>query len=101
VEAPAPDDSNNWIRHLRDRIERLQLANKEIHRDICGLRTNFQVSVSRLAYNVSFASHRREIKILMLKERLSYTLLISRGSRYHCKGYIAKIQELVEIYVLY
>lgn len=47
VEAPAvPDDPNNWIRHLRDRIERLQLANKEIHGDICGLRTNFQVNVS-------------------------------------------------------
>lgn len=47
VEAPAvPDDQNNWIRHLRDRIERLQLANKEIHGDICGLRTNFQVNVS-------------------------------------------------------
>ncbi|XP_071647693.1 uncharacterized protein [Temnothorax longispinosus] len=43
VEAPAvPDDPNNWVRHLRDRIERLQLANKEIQGDICGLRTNFQ-----------------------------------------------------------
>ncbi|XP_012537530.2 uncharacterized protein LOC105837360 isoform X1 [Monomorium pharaonis] len=43
VEAPAvPDDPNNWIRRLRDRIERLQLANKEIHGDIRGLRTNFQ-----------------------------------------------------------
>lgn len=47
VEAPAvPDDQNNWIRHLRDRIERLQLTNKEIHGDICCLRTNFQVNVS-------------------------------------------------------
>lgn len=35
-------DSNNWIHHLRDKIERLQLGNKEIHRDIYGLRTNFQ-----------------------------------------------------------
>ncbi|XP_077268449.1 uncharacterized protein LOC143900686 isoform X2 [Temnothorax americanus] len=43
VEAPAVlDDPNNWVRHLRDRIERLQLANKEIQGDICGLRTNFQ-----------------------------------------------------------
>lgn len=43
VEAPAvPNDQNNWIRLLRDRIERLQLANKEIHGDVCDLRTNFQ-----------------------------------------------------------
>ncbi|XP_072763959.1 uncharacterized protein [Anoplolepis gracilipes] len=39
---PAVSDSNNWIHHLRDKIERLQLGNKEIHRDIYGLRTNFQ-----------------------------------------------------------
>ncbi|RLU21870.1 hypothetical protein DMN91_006247 [Ooceraea biroi] len=37
-----PDDTNNWIQHLRDKIERLQLANKEIHKDICTLHTNFQ-----------------------------------------------------------
>ncbi|XP_011869471.1 PREDICTED: uncharacterized protein LOC105562913 [Vollenhovia emeryi] len=43
VEAPAvPDDPNNWMRRLRDRIERLQLANREIHGDIRGLRANFQ-----------------------------------------------------------
>ncbi|EFN73859.1 hypothetical protein EAG_06501 [Camponotus floridanus] len=35
-------DSNNWIHHLRDKIERLQLGNKEIHRDMYGLRTNFE-----------------------------------------------------------
>lgn len=35
-------ESNNWIRHLRDKIERLELGNKEIHRNIYGLRTNFQ-----------------------------------------------------------
>lgn len=51
VEAPAvPNDQNNWIRLLRDRIERLQLANKEIHGDVCDLRTNFQVNVSSSYY---------------------------------------------------
>jgi len=40
------DDSNNWIQCLRDKIERLQLANKEIHKDICTLHTNFQVNIS-------------------------------------------------------
>lgn len=39
---PTVSDSNNWIRHLRDKIERLQLGNKEIHRNIYGLCTNFQ-----------------------------------------------------------
>ncbi|XP_018059261.1 PREDICTED: uncharacterized protein LOC108694347 [Atta colombica] len=53
VEAPAvPDDPNNWIRHLRDRIERLQLANKEIHGDIRGLRTKFQCDEKK-AINLS------------------------------------------------
>ncbi|KAL6255168.1 hypothetical protein P5V15_013501 [Pogonomyrmex californicus] len=53
VEAPAvPDDSNNWIRHLRDRIARLQLANKEIHGDIRGLRINFQCDEKK-AINLS------------------------------------------------
>lgn len=53
VEAPTvPDDPNNWIHHLRDRIERLQLANKEIHGDIRGLRTNFQCDEKK-AINLS------------------------------------------------
>ncbi|XP_018400824.1 PREDICTED: uncharacterized protein LOC108778205 [Cyphomyrmex costatus] len=53
VEAPAvPDDPNNWIHHLRDRIERLQLTNKEIHGDICGLRTKFQYDEKK-AINLS------------------------------------------------
>ncbi|XP_011156605.2 uncharacterized protein LOC105193738 isoform X2 [Solenopsis invicta] len=53
VEAPpALDDSNNWIRHLRDRIEQLQLANREILGDIRGLRTNFQCDEKK-AINLS------------------------------------------------
>ncbi|XP_050456713.1 uncharacterized protein LOC126854233 isoform X2 [Cataglyphis hispanica] len=39
---PTVSDSNNWICHLRDKIERLQLGNKEIHKNIYGLHTNFQ-----------------------------------------------------------
>lgn len=43
VEVPSTvSESNNWICHLRDKIERLELGNKEIHRNIYGLRTNFQ-----------------------------------------------------------
>ncbi|KMQ95540.1 hypothetical protein RF55_4238 [Lasius niger] len=42
---PTVSESNNWIRHLRDKIERLELGNKEIHRNIHGLRTNFQTAV--------------------------------------------------------
>ncbi|KAL6429455.1 hypothetical protein ACFW04_008249 [Cataglyphis niger] len=39
---PTVSDSNNWIYRLRDKIERLQLGNKEIHKNIYGLHTNFQ-----------------------------------------------------------
>lgn len=37
-----PDDTINSIQHLRDKIERLQLRNKEIRKDICTLHTDFQ-----------------------------------------------------------
>ncbi|XP_020289045.1 uncharacterized protein LOC109857288 isoform X2 [Pseudomyrmex gracilis] len=36
------DDANNWLHRLRDKIKRLRLANKEIHRDIRDLCTDFQ-----------------------------------------------------------
>lgn len=39
-----PDDTINSIQHLRDKIERLQLRNKEIRKDICTLHTDFQVN---------------------------------------------------------
>ncbi|XP_029167727.1 LOW QUALITY PROTEIN: uncharacterized protein LOC114938123 [Nylanderia fulva] len=45
-------ESNNWIHHLRDKIERLELGNKEMHRNIYGLRTNFQCDEKK-AVNLS------------------------------------------------
>ncbi|KAL0132303.1 hypothetical protein PUN28_000232 [Cardiocondyla obscurior] len=42
VEPAISDDPNYWIYHLRDKIEQLQLANKEIHRDIRALHASFQ-----------------------------------------------------------
>lgn len=40
-----PKDSNNMINHVYEKIKRLRLANKEIHRDICNLHRNFQVNI--------------------------------------------------------
>ncbi|XP_012235919.1 putative leucine-rich repeat-containing protein DDB_G0290503 isoform X2 [Linepithema humile] len=42
VSSAVPKDPNNAMHHLREKIKRLRLGNKEIHRDICDLRTNFQ-----------------------------------------------------------
>jgi len=57
-----PDDTNNWIQCLRDKIERLQLANKEIHKDICTLHTNFQVNISFSSYFLGY--FRMEINMI-------------------------------------
>jgi hypothetical protein len=63
-----PDDTNNWIQCLRDKIERLQLANKEIHKDICTLHTNFQVNIS--SSYLSLAHFRMEININFLSRKV-------------------------------
>ncbi|XP_032674864.1 uncharacterized protein LOC116845833 [Odontomachus brunneus] len=49
-EVPAiPDDPNNWVRQLRDKIERLQHGHKEIRGDIRGLHGDFQHDESRIS----------------------------------------------------
>lgn len=76
-EVPAiPDDPNNWVRQLRDKIERLQHGHKEIRGDIRGLHGDFQVSASRSTSTRPSRIFRRVIcaRLGFLCENLSWAL---------------------------